>query len=82
MNVSNFFQAIYDLLVNPLTFLYNEIDTVVEIGRQLFTWVWNAVSGIIFMIGSICPNEIALVITPILVAMFAFLGIKLLVRLL
>lgn len=65
-----------------IQYIYDGITQVMDFVIDLFVFLARSIVQFKTIIGVVCPTEIAFVVAPILVSMFAFLGIKLLVRLL
>lgn len=65
-----------------IQWIYFNVATVVSTVGSIIAWCFDKITYLRSIIIVVCPDEIGLIILPILVSMFTFLGIKLLVRLL
>lgn len=65
-----------------IQWIYFNVTVIFDTVISVLAWVSDQVLTFKIMIGSVCPTQISLLIIPVLVSMFTFLGIKLLVRLL
>lgn len=74
--------ALINQLGSFIQYIFDGIEQIILFFTDVLVWLTNFFLGIKFLVGTICPDEIGFVVLPILVSMFAFLGIKLLVRLL
>lgn len=74
--------SLIQMLGNFISWIFSSVEQVFLTVTDILTWVTVSLVSVKTIIGTVCPVEIALIVTPVLISMFTFLGIKLLVRLL